>query len=70
MKYVLASWARSVLFHRTAGIPCCVRAFQLSAQELEGRGAACKGCKGGAAPLNGDRNILNSDILVTVTDSP
>jgi hypothetical protein len=37
----------------TARTPCCVRAFQLSAQELEGREAACSGCRGDAAPLNG-----------------
>jgi hypothetical protein len=53
----------------TAETPCCVRAFQLSAQELEGRGAACR--EGGAgralhppqAGTGGRSPILISSLL-------
>jgi hypothetical protein len=36
---------------------------------LDGRGAACEECRGGAA-LNGKRNIPNSDILFIVAGFP
>jgi hypothetical protein len=69
MKYVLASWARSVLFHRTPGIPCRVRAVQLSVQELEGRGAACRGTGGLRLP-KWQENNPSSNILFSVAGLP
>jgi hypothetical protein len=42
----------------------------LPAQEVEGRGTAYRGCRGGAAPLNGKRNTANTDFHFTVAGSP
>jgi hypothetical protein len=53
----------------TAGITCCARAYKSSAQELDGRGAACKEVQGGAAPLKRE-STADSDTLFTTAALP
>jgi hypothetical protein len=53
----------------TAQIPCCVCAFNLSVQELKSWGG-CEEVQGSAAPLNDEKSIPNTDILLIVAGFP
>jgi hypothetical protein len=67
--FALSNCQRKRVFVTGNEIPRIV-AHRCVIEELEGRGAACKGCRGGTAPLNGKKSIPNSGILFTIAGFP